>query len=206
MPVITCPDCGREVSTLASSCPHCGRPSPAAGTPSAPLKEETLWHGSPSAIVLVGKVVMIVLTLVIVPLIASYIASSALDFERGMQIRRIGWIVTTVAVLVQIVALLIAYARLRSTTYTVTNQRVVIELGLLSKSVNDIDLRYIDDSQFYQSLTGRMFNIGNVTLVSSDKIQPMYVLRSIRNPRAVRETIRAQAYQVSQRQLFTRAT
>lgn len=26
MPLIQCPDCGKEVSTLAPACPHCGRP------------------------------------------------------------------------------------------------------------------------------------------------------------------------------------
>ncbi|MGZ7032784.1 MAG: zinc ribbon domain-containing protein, partial [Thermoanaerobaculia bacterium] len=33
MPVIACPDCGHDVSTLAPVCPHCGRPSPAGTTP-----------------------------------------------------------------------------------------------------------------------------------------------------------------------------
>src|SRR4051794_4706016 len=35
MPLGTCPDCGRQVSTIAPSCPQCGRPHPAA-TPSRP--------------------------------------------------------------------------------------------------------------------------------------------------------------------------
>ena len=26
MPLLECPDCGREVSDAAASCPHCGRP------------------------------------------------------------------------------------------------------------------------------------------------------------------------------------
>jgi len=51
-----------------------------------------------------------------------------------------------------------------------------------------------------------MLGIGNVILISTDKAAPMFVLRSIRDPRTVRETIRAHAYQVSQRQVFTRAT
>jgi hypothetical protein len=34
----------------------------------------------------------------------------------------------------------------------------------------------------------------------------MFLLRGIRDPRGIRETIRSHAYQVSQRQIFTRAT
>lgn len=26
MPLTTCPDCDREISTTAAACPHCGRP------------------------------------------------------------------------------------------------------------------------------------------------------------------------------------
>ena len=52
----------------------------------------------------------------------------------------------------------------------------------------------------------RLLGIGNVTLISSDKAFPTTVLQSIARPRDIREMIRARAYQISQRQLFTRAT
>jgi hypothetical protein len=51
-----------------------------------------------------------------------------------------------------------------------------------------------------------MLGIGQVTLISSDKSSPVYTLQNIKDPRGVRELIRSHAYQVSQRQLFTRAT
>ncbi len=36
MPLTTCPDCKRQVSTEAPACPGCGRPIAAFGTPSHP--------------------------------------------------------------------------------------------------------------------------------------------------------------------------
>jgi membrane protein YdbS with pleckstrin-like domain len=212
MPVVTCPDCGREVSTMAAACPHCGRPSspvsyaaPAAAT--APVgAEETLWRGSPSARVLVGKIVLIILTAILIPVAASFIASQTNDLEMSGRITKIGWLVTAIAVFYQIVMFLIVMVRLQSTIYTITNQRVMIERGMLSKSLNEIDLRYIDDTQFFQSFTDRLLGIGNVTLISSDKAFPTTILHGIAKPRDIREMIRARAYQVSQRQLFTRAT
>ena len=211
MPVVTCPDCGREVSTMAAACPHCGRPSapvsyaaPAAAT--APVTaEETLWRGSPSARVLIGKIVLIILTAVLIPVAARFIASTN-DLEMSGHITKIGWLITAIAVFYQIVMLLIVMARLQSTIYTITNQRVMIERGMLSKSLNEIDLRYIDDTQFFQSFADRLLGIGNVTLISSDKAFPTTMLHGIAKPRDIREMIRARAYQVSQRQLFTRAT
>jgi hypothetical protein len=211
MPVITCPDCGREVSTLATACPHCGRPSPSGFAPitgpaAAPVAEETLWRGSPSWRVLIGKVALMILTVIVVPFAASFIASHTADLAMSGNIMKIGWWVTVIAVLLQMIVFLIAMMRLQSTVYTITSQRVMTEQGILTKSLSEIDLRYVDDTQFFQNLTGRLLGIGNVTLVSSDKAFPTTVLHGIPDPRGIREMIRARAYQVSQRQVFTRAT
>jgi uncharacterized membrane protein YdbT with pleckstrin-like domain len=212
MPVVTCPDCGRDVSTMAAACPHCGRPSsptayaaPAAAA--APVvAEETLWRGSPSWRVLLGKIVLIIVIAIVIPLAASFLASHTNDLEMSSKITKFGWLITAAAVVWQIIHFLILMFRLQSTIYTITNQRVMIERGLLSKSLNEIDLRYIDDTQFFQSISDRLLGIGNVTLISSDKAFPTTVLHAIDKPRDIREMIRAHAYQVSQRQLFTRAT
>jgi hypothetical protein len=210
MPVVTCPDCGREVSTLAAACPHCGRPSPAGFAPIAGpapvMAEETLWRGSPSWRVLVGKVVAIILTMIVIPVAAILVSSRTNDLEMSGRITKIGWWVMAILVLWQIVGFLIAMMRLQSTLYTITNQRIMIEQGILSKKVNEIDLRYVDDTQFFQSFNDRLLGIGNVTLISSDKALPTTVLHGIHDPRGIREIIRSHAYQVSQRQIFTRAT
>jgi uncharacterized membrane protein YdbT with pleckstrin-like domain len=211
MPVIACPDCGRDVSTVAEACPHCGRPSPAGTVPIAPqavqqAPEETLWKGSPSWTLLIGHLAVIVVTLVVIPLLAHFAAKATSDLLTADRIVRAGWWITMILVLLESLAFLFSLARLRSTVYTVTNQRVMIETGMLTRSLGEIDLRYIDDSQFFQGVMHRMVGIGNVTLVSSDKAMPVYVLRGIRDPRGVREMIRTHAYKVSQRQIFTRAT
>lgn len=210
MPVIACPDCGKDVSTLAPVCPHCGRPSPAGTapitTPPRPTAEETLWRGNPSAMKLVGRVIEIVLILIIVPLIFRAWSVRTIDLERSAQIARIGWWTTAILVAIEATRFFVSLARLRSTLYTVTNQRVMIERGLLTKALSEIDLRYIDDTQFFQSITDRLLGIGNVTIISSDKSTPVYVLHGIRDPRNLREMIRSNSYQVSQRQIFTRST
>lgn len=211
MPLTTCPDCQREISTLAPSCPHCGRPTAAAltqtpTTPPLPQHEETLWRGTPAWALLAGHIAGIALTLIVVPLITYFAAKRALDLESGERIISTGWLITAAIVIIQVIVFAVALLRLRSTVYTITNQRVMIETGLLTKALSEIDLRYVDDTQFIQSFTQRILGIGNVTLVSSDKTTPVYVLRSIRDPRNVREMIRSHAYRVSQRQVFTRAT
>ena len=212
MPVIACPDCGRDVSTLAPVCPHCGRPSPAgtapitAATAPKPAAEETVWRGSPSAMKLVGRIIGIVLILIIVPTIMNWMAHQSTTQETSERVMRLGWWITGILVLFEAVRFFLSLAMLRSTVYTITNQRVMIERGLLGKNLSEIDLRYVDDTQFTQSFFDRMLGIGDVTILSSDKSTPVYVLKDVRDPRTLRETIRANSYQVSQRQIFTRAT
>ena len=111
-----------------------------------------------------------------------------------------------IALCVEAIWVVVGLIQLRSTLYTITNQRLMIETGFISKSLSEIDLRYVDDTQFAQTVVDRMLGIGNVTIISSDKSTPTTVLRSIRDPRGVRETLRTHAYQVSHRQIFTRAT
>jgi uncharacterized membrane protein YdbT with pleckstrin-like domain len=147
----------------------------------------------------------IIVTLVILPLLGNFIASSMPE-DKGAGLRHAAWFSAIALAVIQVVAALIAWVRLRSTSYTVTNQRVMIEQGIVAKTVDEIDLRYIDDSLFHQSIGDRILGIGSVTLLSSDKTTPRTTLRSIREPRKVRELIRAEAYKVSQRQIFTRAT
>src|SRR5690349_18284190 len=88
MPVISCPDCGRDVSTIATACPHCGRPSPAGtaplmSAPQAAAREETMWEGSPSQTLLAGHFFGIVVVLIGVPLLTHFFASSMEDADKA---------------------------------------------------------------------------------------------------------------------------
>lgn len=207
MALTTCPDCRREISTAAPVCPHCGRPNaPVVAAPAAtqaPSAEETLWHGSPSWLLLLGKMIWLVLAAIVLPAVLVWANNRFLPDPSAM---RIVWYVAAALILWRAVGVVIALMRIRSTLYTVTNQRVVIESGIAEKTVEDIDLRYIDETHFRQRIVERMLGIGNVTIVSSDKVAPQFVLRGVSDPRALRELIRARSYEVSQRQLFTRAT
>lgn len=144
-----------------------------------------------------------VLILIVIPTAFHFFAANSAN---AGQIIRVGWFITAILLLFEVVRFVISLIVLRSTLITITSQRVMIERGLLSKSLSEIDLRTIDDTQFYQGLFDRMLGIGNVTIISSDKSTPVYVLAGVRDPRTLRETIRTNAYRVSQRQIFTRTT
>ena len=177
---------------------------PAFGAP-PPAKEETVWSGSPSMALLAGRIAALIGFAVGIPLLAYFIAGLAEESE-GAGLVTAGWVVTAGLVLILLISIVGGMVVLRSTQYTITNQRLLTESGLFTKRVDEIDMRLIDDSHFHQGFVHRMLGIGNVTVMSTDKNTPVFTMRGVRDPRAVRELIRTHSFAASQRQVFTRPT
>ena len=55
-----------------------------------------------------------------------------------------------------------------STRYTLTNERLKVTKGLLSKSVDEIELFRIKDTKVHQSFLNRLVGIGHIDVTSSD--------------------------------------
>src|SRR5438045_4056465 len=131
MPVLACPNCGHDVSTMAPACPHCGRPMNApqsALQPPPPVTgpEETLWKRTPSPKVLIGRVVGLVVIVIAIPWAAHWFAGTTNAIDQQTTIVKIGWWLTGIVFAIQLVRLIIALMRIRSTVYTITTQRILI--------------------------------------------------------------------------------
>jgi uncharacterized membrane protein YdbT with pleckstrin-like domain len=109
-------------------------------------------------------------------------------------------------VVVRLAKLAWRIAALRSHHYRVTNQRIVIESGVLSKRIDEVDMRTVEDIEFRQRFLQRLLGIGEIAIVGSDKDLGRFRLLGVENPREVRELIRANAFQATRGQLFTRST
>lgn len=169
-------------------------------------KEETVWSGSPSMALLTGRIAGLIASAFGIPSLAYFIASLTEEGDQGAGLVTAGWVATAILVLVFGISIVAGIVLLRSTRYTITNQRLLLESGVFSKRVDEIDMRLIDDSRFDQGFIHRILGIGDVTVMSSDKNTPLFTLRGVRDPRAVREMIRAHSFAASQRQVFTRPT
>jgi uncharacterized membrane protein YdbT with pleckstrin-like domain len=97
-------------------------------------------------------------------------------------------------------------AVLRSHRYKVSNQRILLETGVLSKRIDEVDMRAVEDIEFRQGLLQRLLGIGDIAIIAADKAMGRFRLIGVENPRDVRELIRGNAFQATQRQLFTRST
>jgi len=223
MPLVSCPDCGRQVSTAAAACPQCNRPlgaqaalAPPAGVPAA---EEVAWEGAPSVKAMLGDITRTALFAIGLPIAAAIGFTPFLSVMAGLgrpmaetvaANRSTLQTVFTVAVVVLVVARLARLgwhvAVLRSHRYRISNQRILLESGVLSKRIDEVDMRTIEDIEFQQGVLERMLGIGEIAIIAADKRMGRFRLLGVENPRDVRELIRANAFQATQRQLFTRST
>lgn len=65
----------------------------------------------------------------------------------------------------------LAYRRLR-VRYRLTNQRFFHEVGLLSRTINRIEVIDMDDITYRQGLVERMLGVGSIMISSSDRTHP----------------------------------
>jgi len=236
------------VSRDAAVCPHCGHPlaspvglgaataatPPIAGPP--PPTEQVLWQGTPSlktlAVDAIRSGLVVAATIVAGvyayhPLLAACASFSDRSAEfvtayaPGFRLAAILFVATVVAS--RLGRLGWRALSLRHHAYRVSNQRLTVETGVLSKTLQEIDMRTIEDIGLQQSLVERLLGIGRIDIVSvsnpsfpgaplsagisgSSGRRGRLSMQGIANPRAVREVVRGAAYQATRGQLFTRTT
>ena len=93
---------------------------------------------------------------------------------------------------------------LRGRSYRLSNQRLLIESGVFSRTIEEIDLRTVDDITFHQRFFERMLGLARIGIVASEpggdgggiagRARTVVELVGITDPRSVREQIRNAAY------------
>ena len=181
--------------------------------------ERELWKGSPSTTAMTGAILggTLFAALVVGGVYVLYgpalgwatgashdVARFVRANEGGIRLATIAFVLTVVGS--RLLKLSWRVAVLKSHHYRITSQRIVIESGVLSKQIEEIDMRTVEDLLFRQSLLERMLGIGDITIVSADKTTARARLVGLERPRELRELIRTTAYQATRGQLFTRQT
>jgi uncharacterized membrane protein YdbT with pleckstrin-like domain len=190
--------------------------------------EEQLWEGSPSlkALAIDFVVTTLFAILLIVVVVSTYnpalraLAGLSRDTARFVAGNEPG--LRLAAALFVIVVAGQHFVRLgwralvlRSQSYRLSNQRLLVETGVFSRTINEIDLRTVDDITFHQRFSERLLGLGQIGIVSSEpdpggggprRAGLRARLVGVRDPRDVRELIRNAAYAATGKQVFMRPT
>ena len=78
------------------------------------------------------------------------------------------------------------------TRYAMSEDRLFVSEGFLNIKDDEVLLYRVRDIDTSRSLFQRMFGVGTVTVISSDKSMPNLVLKNIKDPMFVKELIHKQ--------------
>ncbi len=201
MTLVACRECGKQVSTLAAFCPSCGAP-PRAGTapaaagapadpgalvaaPAGQEEDRLLWSATPSQ----RENASTILVCLFIALCGPAVPLALKHFGREVPY---AWVAALALPALALLIWLVGYVRLKQFQYALSTRRLTIKQGLISTSIDDIALWRIKDVEVRQSLWERMGGIGSLVIVSSDAVEPVAVLRGVRDPRGVQRQLRNQ--------------
>lgn len=95
-----------------------------------------------------------------------------------------------VTLIVTLPLMIILYLSVKSHRYELTTQRLKVYTGILSKRVDEVELYRVKDTRCDQPFSLRLFNLGNVVVISSDSTSPKITIEAIPNPKELREQLR----------------
>ena len=75
------------------------------------------------------------------------------------------------------------------TKYKLTEEKILIDTGLLSINEEEIQLYRIMDLTLKCSLWQRIFNVGTIHCCSADKTTPEFDIKDVKNPSEVKELL-----------------
>ena len=139
-----------------------------------------------------------------------YIEANLLPGEAVVQRARLHWIVFLKAIVVAVVGLAVLFIQplvgaivvglallmalppwLERTTseFGVTSKRVIIKVGLIQRRTLELLIRQVEAISVDQSLTGRIFNFGTITLTGTGGVRETF--HNIANPLEFRRSIQS---------------
>lgn len=85
------------------------------------------------------------------------------------------------------------------TRYALSEDRLFLSVGFFSIRDEEVLLYRVRDINTSRTLWQRLFGVGTVTVVSSDKTMPSLVLKNIKNPLAIKELLHSQVEEMKLR-------
>jgi uncharacterized membrane protein YdbT with pleckstrin-like domain len=89
-----------------------------------------------------------------------------------------------------VILILIPWIKAKMVAYKITNYRIDLERGLLSKRLDTLELWHVEDIRMNQSFLDRILGVGTVTVISHDDTTPQLSMRGIPHPRPLYETLK----------------
>ncbi|MHB1835769.1 MAG: PH domain-containing protein [Solirubrobacteraceae bacterium] len=144
--------------------------------------EEIFFHGHAAWRAMLGPLARAI----VVSLLAGVAAGFASAIADG-SVRTL-WVVLAVVVAFLVALIVIQLLRVR-TTYSITNRRLTIERGLLSRELHQTRLERIQNVNARQSVLQRALGVGTVDFDTAGEAEFDFAFRGVANPRELVRTV-----------------
>tara|TARA_B100000989_G_scaffold63578_1_gene43972 strand:+ start:1115 stop:1465 length:351 start_codon:yes stop_codon:yes gene_type:complete len=85
---------------------------------------------------------------------------------------------------------ILVYLKTRFTIYQLTEDRFIEKRGILSQSIEELELYRVRDYSIKKPFLMRLFGLGNLILTTSDKTHSQIYIHAIRDVENVRDNLR----------------
>lgn len=184
-----------------SSVPTREAPTTAPAAPSADHStegaERPLWAGRTSWKHYIGRITLWVL--------GNIAAGVGLGMASGKWVAMsgyLGWIIAGVVTVSGLFLLLPIALHIWGHRYKLTTERLIIERGILSQTIDQTELIRVDDVRLHKSLINRILGLGSVAIVSTDATDREIVIPGVADPEKVAEVIRSRMRSMRKKSLF----
>ena len=106
--------------------------------------------------------------------------------------------ILTLVIVVGVVILLYVYVDRRGKKYIVTSRRVTAKRGILSKTVDEVNIVHIRSMNVKQGLWGRLWNYGDIFIGTAGTAGIEVTIHGVLNPVGLKELIARQGVKISQ--------
>jgi uncharacterized membrane protein YdbT with pleckstrin-like domain len=100
----------------------------------------------------------------------------------------VAWVIPAVIV-VFIVVLIWGFLKRIRTTYTISNQRLTINIGLLSRDIHQARLERVQNVNANQSMLERMLGIGDVNFDTAGSAEFNFAFEGVAHPQRIVRTV-----------------
>ncbi len=179
-----CPVCGEIIKSVALKCRFCNTDLAAFAAKKESETEKDLFSGHPALIYTISQLVPFLIVLVIAIATGYGLVQYGIESNRAILYSFLGFLIGCAGVVFHF------YTKSRRIHYQITTQRIKLELGLLSKVQENLELFRIDHFELRKPFGMRMLGHSRLHLFSSDAELENFSIYAIPNLESIAEELR----------------
>jgi uncharacterized membrane protein YdbT with pleckstrin-like domain len=148
------------------------------------MEEKTIWSGTSSQLVNLGRYMLSLLVLLLLLLVTVWLWPKITNWGT------LAIVVSVVLLLLPLLYALGQWLRVISIHYELTTERIKLVTGILSKKTDTMELYRVKDFTLFEPFFYRLFKLGNILITTSDQTTPRLSLPAIRGARKLLDELR----------------